>query len=177
MPSLSRSSTRSIAIAFSFSAKPPISTSEAGLSFDHFNPRASSKQASVSARLSLITFLGISSSRTKKKIRPRGLNRSEPRSEHTPGPRFSPTRRLQLCDQEGSRNDRNRRFEQGRGSRDPDPGDDCSADERHLVAMAQSATMRIFPREQQTPKALGAFQKAEIEKWWPIIKEAGIKPE
>jgi len=37
--------------------------------------------------------------------------------------------------------------------------------------------MRIFPREQQTPKALGAFQKAEIEKWWPIIKEAGIKPE
>jgi hypothetical protein len=25
------------------------------------------------------------------------------------------------------------------------------------------------------PEALGAFQKAEIEKWWPIIKEAGIK--
>jgi tripartite-type tricarboxylate transporter receptor subunit TctC len=35
----------------------------------------------------------------------------------------------------------------------------------------------IFPRERQTPEALGAFQKAEIEKWWPIIKEAGIKPE
>ena len=33
----------------------------------------------------------------------------------------------------------------------------------------------IFPREQQTPKALATFQKAEIEKWWPIIKEAGIK--
>jgi tripartite-type tricarboxylate transporter receptor subunit TctC len=32
-------------------------------------------------------------------------------------------------------------------------------------------------REQQTPEALGAYQKAEIEKWWPIIKEAGIKPE
>jgi len=28
----------------------------------------------------------------------------------------------------------------------------------------------IFPREQQTPEMLAAFQKAEIEKWWPIIK-------
>jgi len=35
----------------------------------------------------------------------------------------------------------------------------------------------IFPREQQTPEALYAFQKAEIEKWWPIIKAAGIKVE
>jgi tripartite-type tricarboxylate transporter receptor subunit TctC len=35
--------------------------------------------------------------------------------------------------------------------------------------------MEIPPREQQTPEALRAFQKAEIEKWWPIIKAAGIK--
>ena len=37
--------------------------------------------------------------------------------------------------------------------------------------------MEIPPREQQTPEALGVFHKAEIEKWWPIIKAAGIKPE
>jgi tripartite-type tricarboxylate transporter receptor subunit TctC len=35
----------------------------------------------------------------------------------------------------------------------------------------------IFPREQQTPEALGAFQKAQIDKWWPLIKEFGIKVE
>jgi hypothetical protein len=33
----------------------------------------------------------------------------------------------------------------------------------------------IFPRDQQAPEALRAYQKAEIEKWWPIIKAAGIK--
>jgi tripartite-type tricarboxylate transporter receptor subunit TctC len=33
------------------------------------------------------------------------------------------------------------------------------------------------PREQQTPEALGAYQKAEIEKWWPIIKAANVKLE
>jgi tripartite-type tricarboxylate transporter receptor subunit TctC len=35
----------------------------------------------------------------------------------------------------------------------------------------------IFPREQQTPEALGALVKADAEKWWPIIKESGIKAE
>jgi tripartite-type tricarboxylate transporter receptor subunit TctC len=35
----------------------------------------------------------------------------------------------------------------------------------------------IPQREQQTPEALGAFHKAEIEKWWPMVKAAGIKPE
>src|SRR5262249_9645582 len=33
------------------------------------------------------------------------------------------------------------------------------------------------PREQQTRGALGALQKAEIEKWWPIIRAANIKAE
>jgi tripartite-type tricarboxylate transporter receptor subunit TctC len=31
--------------------------------------------------------------------------------------------------------------------------------------------------DQQSPQALGAFQKAEIEKWWPLIKAADIKAE
>jgi tripartite-type tricarboxylate transporter receptor subunit TctC len=35
----------------------------------------------------------------------------------------------------------------------------------------------IFSRDQQTPEALGAFQKAEVEKWWPVIKAANIKGE
>jgi tripartite-type tricarboxylate transporter receptor subunit TctC len=35
----------------------------------------------------------------------------------------------------------------------------------------------IFPRKQQTPAALADLQKAEIEKWWPIIRAANIKPE
>ena len=33
----------------------------------------------------------------------------------------------------------------------------------------------IAPPEQQTPQALAAHQKAEIEKWWPIVKAANIK--
>jgi tripartite-type tricarboxylate transporter receptor subunit TctC len=32
----------------------------------------------------------------------------------------------------------------------------------------------VAPRELQTPEGLAAFQKAEIDKWWPIIKDAGI---
>jgi tripartite-type tricarboxylate transporter receptor subunit TctC len=35
----------------------------------------------------------------------------------------------------------------------------------------------IFPREQLTPEALSAYQKAEIEKWWPMVKAANIKSE
>jgi hypothetical protein len=35
----------------------------------------------------------------------------------------------------------------------------------------------IFPREQQTPQALGALVKADSAKWWPLIKKFGIKAE
>jgi tripartite-type tricarboxylate transporter receptor subunit TctC len=33
----------------------------------------------------------------------------------------------------------------------------------------------IPPSEMQSPEALAAHQKAEIEKWWPIVKAANIK--
>ena len=45
--------------------------------------------------------------------------------------------------------------------------------QRFSVEFAQD----IFPPEQQTPEALYAFQKSEIEKWWPIIKAANVKAE
>ena len=35
----------------------------------------------------------------------------------------------------------------------------------------------IVAREQQSPEALAAHHKAEIEKWWPIIKAAGMRAE
>src|SRR5690349_22459236 len=35
----------------------------------------------------------------------------------------------------------------------------------------------VAAREQQTPEGLAAFQNAEMDKWWPIIKAAGIRGE
>ncbi len=35
----------------------------------------------------------------------------------------------------------------------------------------------IYPRDRQTPEALGALQRSDIAKWWPIIKAGNIKVE
>jgi tripartite-type tricarboxylate transporter receptor subunit TctC len=32
----------------------------------------------------------------------------------------------------------------------------------------------IFPRDQQTPAVLGALNKADIEKWWPIVRASAV---
>ena len=51
---------------------------------------------------------------------------------------------------------------------------DAAADEavrKRLIDLGQE----ILPRDKQTPEALAAHHKAEIEKWWPIVKSAGIK--
>jgi tripartite-type tricarboxylate transporter receptor subunit TctC len=45
------------------------------------------------------------------------------------------------------------------------------ATRKKLVDLAQD----IFPPDQQSPEALATFQQAEIDKWWPVIKEVGIK--
>ncbi len=45
--------------------------------------------------------------------------------------------------------------------------------QKRLVELGQD----IPPADQQTPQALYAYHKAEIEKWHPIIKAANIKPE
>jgi tripartite-type tricarboxylate transporter receptor subunit TctC len=37
--------------------------------------------------------------------------------------------------------------------------------------------VEVVPRAQQTPAALAAMQKADAAKWWPIIKELGLRAE
>ena len=53
---------------------------------------------------------------------------------------------------------------------------DASADALVRQRLAELGN-EVFAPEQQTPQALRAFQKAEIERWWPILKDAGIKVE
>ena len=52
-----------------------------------------------------------------------------------------------------------------------------SLDDPALRARLNDLGLDVATRDQQTPEGLGAFQKAEIAKWWPIIKEAGIRGE
>jgi tripartite-type tricarboxylate transporter receptor subunit TctC len=53
---------------------------------------------------------------------------------------------------------------------------DALADPTVQARIAQMG-QEIVPAAQQTPEALGAYHKAEIEKWGPVIKAVGIKAE
>jgi tripartite-type tricarboxylate transporter receptor subunit TctC len=46
-----------------------------------------------------------------------------------------------------------------------------------VVQRLRDLGQEFWPREQQTPAVLAAFHRAEIERWWPIVKAAGIKPQ
>jgi tripartite-type tricarboxylate transporter receptor subunit TctC len=48
-------------------------------------------------------------------------------------------------------------------------------DEPAVRARFAELGLDVASRDQQTPEGLAAFHKAEIEKWWPVIKAAGIK--
>jgi tripartite-type tricarboxylate transporter receptor subunit TctC len=50
------------------------------------------------------------------------------------------------------------------------------ADPTFKKRMAELA-LEMPPSDQLTPEALAALQKAEIDKWWPLMKAAGIKPQ
>ena len=43
--------------------------------------------------------------------------------------------------------------------------------QKRIADLGQS----IPPRDQLTPQALAAYHKAEVDKWWPVIKAANIK--
>jgi tripartite-type tricarboxylate transporter receptor subunit TctC len=51
-------------------------------------------------------------------------------------------------------------------------------------ALTDAAVLKRFadlgleaaPKDRQSPEALKAHQKAEADKWWPMIKAAGVKP-
>jgi tripartite-type tricarboxylate transporter receptor subunit TctC len=47
--------------------------------------------------------------------------------------------------------------------------------DRNVRSRLADLGQEIFPRDQQTPEALRALQKMEIDKWWPIIRAADIK--
>jgi tripartite-type tricarboxylate transporter receptor subunit TctC len=54
---------------------------------------------------------------------------------------------------------------------------EATADPEVRSRLIDDLMLNVFPREQQTPEALGALVEAGAEKWWPIIKEFGIKAE
>jgi tripartite-type tricarboxylate transporter receptor subunit TctC len=54
---------------------------------------------------------------------------------------------------------------------------DALADPAVRQRLEGDLNLEVPPADQQTPEGLGAYQRAEIRKWWPIIKATNIKAE
>jgi tripartite-type tricarboxylate transporter receptor subunit TctC len=50
-------------------------------------------------------------------------------------------------------------------------------DDPAIRARFDNLGFEIFLPARRTPEALRALVKADAEKWWPIIKRAGLKPD
>ena len=46
-----------------------------------------------------------------------------------------------------------------------------------VIKQLENLGLQMPPQDQLSPEALGAWQKAEIAKWWPMIKAANVKVE
>jgi tripartite-type tricarboxylate transporter receptor subunit TctC len=44
-----------------------------------------------------------------------------------------------------------------------------------VIKQLENLGLQMPPKDQLSPEALGAWQKAEIAKWWPVIKAADVK--
>ena len=68
-------------------------------------------------------------------------------------------------------------FDRGRGGRP------AGLNAAHVAALNDPAVrkqlenlgLQMPPKDKRAPEALGAWQKAEIAKWWPMIKAANVK--
>jgi tripartite-type tricarboxylate transporter receptor subunit TctC len=49
--------------------------------------------------------------------------------------------------------------------------------DRSVQRRFEDLGIQISPRDQQSPEALRAFQKAEMERWWPVIKASNLRGE
>ena len=53
----------------------------------------------------------------------------------------------------------------------------AAMDDRSVQQRIADLGMDLPPADIRTPAAFAAFHKAEVEKWYPIVKAAGVKAE